>query len=91
MNSLPVDTNQPASEPIPEQMQGCPPAGFWLETDIVTTKSVTGAAGRPAAKSGTTKGGGSKVVSSGGRSTSQNRKRKGSKSRLRKRISIKQA
>jgi hypothetical protein len=56
MDNPPVDTNQPVSEATVEQMQGCPPAGFWLIPDIVTTESVSGAVGRSAAKSGTTKG-----------------------------------
>ena len=84
MNNPPVDTNQLLSEPSPEWIQGCPPAGFWLEHDIVTTQSIS----RPAGKSAT-KGSGRKVVSNGGRPVSRNRKRKAPKEPRRKRISAK--
>ncbi len=89
MNNPHVDTNQPVSEAIVEQMQGCPQSGFWLIPDIVTEETVSGATGRSAAKSGTAKGGGRKIVSNGTRPASLNRKRKTPKSR-RKRISAKQ-
>jgi hypothetical protein len=86
MNNHPGNTN----EPTPEQVQSCPPAGSFLDPDIVATPSVSRAAGRPAAQGRAVKGGGIKVVSSCGSTISRSRKSKGPKKPpKKKRIQIK--
>lgn len=79
MNNPPSNTNQPANETTPEQVQSCPPAGFFLEPDIEATLSVSRAARRSTAQGRGTKGGGTKVPFQGGSTIRQYQKKKGTK------------